>query len=130
VLREMEICYRCNSLCPPSPPPPLHLSLSLTPSNPLSGQYSETCDGSSSTLTVNTSDITLGPELIEVMVYRKRERRKYSPLATDKTVFFVTGESPVYTLYTCLLPKHQWDGSQSTTFLPPIYYRFFPLYIL
>ncbi|XP_071224746.1 protein QNR-71 isoform X2 [Salvelinus alpinus] len=59
------------------------------------GQYSETCDGSSSTLTVNTSDITLGPELIEVMVYRKRERRKYSPLATDKTVFFVTDKIPV-----------------------------------
>ncbi|XP_024296749.1 protein QNR-71 isoform X2 [Oncorhynchus tshawytscha] len=59
------------------------------------GQYSETCDGSSSTLTVNTSDITQGPELIEVMVYRKRERRKYSPLATDKTVFFVTDKIPV-----------------------------------
>ncbi|XP_064838658.1 protein QNR-71 [Oncorhynchus masou masou] len=59
------------------------------------GQYSETCDGSSSTLTVNTSDITLGPELMEVMVYRKRELRKYSPLATDKTVFFVTDKIPV-----------------------------------
>ncbi|XP_031650832.1 protein QNR-71-like [Oncorhynchus kisutch] len=59
------------------------------------GQYSETCDGSSSTLTVNTSDITQGLELIEVMVYRKRERRKYSPLATDKTVFFVTDKIPV-----------------------------------
>ncbi|XP_045078312.1 protein QNR-71-like isoform X1 [Coregonus clupeaformis] len=59
------------------------------------GQYSETCDGSSSTLTVNTSDITLGAELMEVMVYRKRERRKYSPLATDKVVFFVTDKIPV-----------------------------------
>uniref|UniRef100_A0A4W5QES1 Glycoprotein nmb n=1 Tax=Hucho hucho TaxID=62062 RepID=A0A4W5QES1_9TELE len=59
------------------------------------GQYSETCDGSSSTLTVNTSDITLGAELMEVMVYRKRERRKYSPLATDKAVFFVTEKIPV-----------------------------------
>uniref|UniRef100_A0A4W5K4L9 Glycoprotein nmb n=1 Tax=Hucho hucho TaxID=62062 RepID=A0A4W5K4L9_9TELE len=59
------------------------------------GQYSEMCDGSSSSLTVNTSDITLGPELMEVMVYRKRERRKYSPLATDKTVFFVTDKIPV-----------------------------------
>ncbi|KAM9414684.1 protein QNR-71-like isoform 1-T1 [Salvelinus alpinus] len=59
------------------------------------GQYSETCDGSSSTLTVNTSDIILGAELMEVMVYRKRERRKYSPLATDKAVFFVTDKIPV-----------------------------------
>ncbi|CAB1320577.1 unnamed protein product [Coregonus sp. 'balchen'] len=32
---------------------------------------------------------------MEVMVYRKRERRKYSPLATDKTVFFVTDKIPV-----------------------------------
>ncbi|XP_010891296.2 protein QNR-71 isoform X2 [Esox lucius] len=59
------------------------------------GQYYETCDGSSSTLTVNTSGITLGAELMEVMVYRKRERRKYSPLATDKNVFFVTDKIPV-----------------------------------
>lgn len=28
---------------------------------------------------------------MEVMVYRKRERRKYSPLTTDNTVFYVTG---------------------------------------
>ncbi|KAL0961833.1 hypothetical protein UPYG_G00332270, partial [Umbra pygmaea] len=59
------------------------------------GQYYETCDGSSSSLTLNTSGITLGAELMEVMVYRKRERRKYSPLATDQTVFFVTDQIPV-----------------------------------
>lgn len=28
---------------------------------------------------------------MEVMVYRKRERRKYSPLSVDNTVFYVTG---------------------------------------
>lgn len=55
------------------------------------GQYSETCDGSSSSVTVNTTDIPLGAEVMEVMVYRKRERRKYSPLTTDNTVFYVTG---------------------------------------
>ncbi|KAM6958881.1 LOW QUALITY PROTEIN: protein QNR-71 [Aplochiton taeniatus] len=59
------------------------------------GQYFETCDGSSSSLSINTSSITLGAELMEVMVYRKRERRKYSPLSTDNTVFFVTDKIPV-----------------------------------
>lgn len=55
------------------------------------GQYYETCDGSSSSLTVNTTKIPLGAEVMEVMVYRKRERRKYSPLTVDNTVFYVTG---------------------------------------
>lgn len=55
------------------------------------GQYSETCDGSSSSVTINTTNIPLGAEVMEVMVYRKRERRKYSPLTTDNTVFYVTG---------------------------------------
>ncbi|KAJ7991532.1 hypothetical protein DPEC_G00284850 [Dallia pectoralis] len=59
------------------------------------GQYYQTCDGSSSTLTLNTSGITLGAELMEVLVYRKSERRKYSPLATDTNVFFVTDQIPV-----------------------------------
>ncbi|XP_063754619.1 LOW QUALITY PROTEIN: protein QNR-71 [Eleginops maclovinus] len=59
------------------------------------GQYHETCDGSSSSLTINTTNIPLGAEVIEVMVYRKRERRKYSPLTTDNTVFYVTDKIPV-----------------------------------
>ncbi|XP_047461293.1 protein QNR-71 isoform X2 [Mugil cephalus] len=59
------------------------------------GQYFETCDGSSSSLTINTTSIPLGAEVIEVMVYRKRERRKYSPLTTDNTVFYVTDKIPV-----------------------------------
>ncbi|KAM7384063.1 hypothetical protein PAMA_011421 [Pampus argenteus] len=59
------------------------------------GQYFETCDGSSSTLTLNTTSIPVGAEVMEVMVYRKRERRKYSPLTTDNTVFFVTDKIPV-----------------------------------
>lgn len=67
----------------------LHLPLSplMVP-----GQYYETCDGSSSSVTINTTHIPLGAEIMEVMVYRKRERRKYSPLSVDNTVFFVTGE--------------------------------------
>lgn len=42
-------------------------------------------------MTINTTNIPLGAEIMEVMVYRKRERRKYSPLSVDNTVFYVTG---------------------------------------
>ncbi|XP_026203468.1 protein QNR-71 [Anabas testudineus] len=59
------------------------------------GQYYQTCDGSSSSLTLNTTNMSLGAEVMEVMVYRKRERRKYSPLTTDNNVFYVTDKIPV-----------------------------------
>ncbi|XP_022603437.1 transmembrane glycoprotein NMB isoform X1 [Seriola dumerili] len=59
------------------------------------GQYYETCDGSSSSVTINTTSIPLGADVMEIMVYRKRERRKYSPLTTDNTVFYVTDKIPV-----------------------------------
>lgn len=64
-----------------------HLSPLIPP-----GQYYETCDGSSSSVTLNTTNFPLGAEVMEVMVYRKSEYRKYSPLTTDNTVFYVTGE--------------------------------------
>lgn len=75
-------------------------SLSLG-SSPLivPGQYYETCDGSSSSVTINTTNIPLGAEVMEVMVYRKRERRKYSPLTTDNGVFYVTGRVKLTSLY-------------------------------
>ncbi|KAI2652959.1 Protein QNR-71 [Labeo rohita] len=50
------------------------------------GQYFETCDGSSSHLTLNTTNMTFGAGVMEVMVYRKRERRKYSPLSVDNKI--------------------------------------------
>ncbi|XP_026087760.1 protein QNR-71-like isoform X3 [Carassius auratus] len=59
------------------------------------GQYFETCDGSSSHLTLNTTNMTFGAGVMEVMVYRKQERRKYSPLSTDSTVFFITDKIPL-----------------------------------
>ncbi|XP_040909473.1 protein QNR-71 isoform X1 [Toxotes jaculatrix] len=59
------------------------------------GQYYESCDGSSSSVTINTTKIPVGAEVMEVMVYRKRERRKYSPLTTDKSVYYVTDKIPV-----------------------------------
>lgn len=72
------------------------------------GQYFETCDGSSSSVTINTTTIPLGAEVIEVMVYRKRERRKYSPLTTDNTVFYVTGETKIIQLHqTICFYRHQ-----------------------
>lgn len=59
------------------------------------GQYYETCDGSSSTLSLNTSTLPLGAEVMEVLVYRQRERRKYSPLTTDSTIYHITDKIPV-----------------------------------
>ncbi|XP_059365369.1 protein QNR-71-like isoform X3 [Carassius carassius] len=59
------------------------------------GQYFETCDGSSSHLTLSTTNMTFGAGVMEVMVYRKQERRKYSPLSTDSTVFFITDKIPL-----------------------------------
>uniref|UniRef100_A0A672SN81 Glycoprotein nmb n=1 Tax=Sinocyclocheilus grahami TaxID=75366 RepID=A0A672SN81_SINGR len=59
------------------------------------GQYFETCDGSSSHLTLNTTNMTFGAGVMEVMMYRKRERRKYSPLSVDSTVFFITDKIPL-----------------------------------
>lgn len=71
----------------------------------ITGQYYETCDGSSSSVTINTSNIPLGAEVMEVMVYRKRERRKYSPLTNDNSVFFVTGGDRVTLYIRCHLSK-------------------------
>ncbi|KAM9383958.1 protein QNR-71 isoform 2-T2 [Pholidichthys leucotaenia] len=59
------------------------------------GQYYETYDGSSSSVSINTTNIPLGAEVMEVMVYRQRERRKYTPLTTDNIVYFVTDKIPV-----------------------------------
>ncbi|XP_061112059.1 LOW QUALITY PROTEIN: protein QNR-71 [Conger conger] len=59
------------------------------------GQYFETASGSSSSLTLNTSGVALGAGLMEVMVYRTRERRKYSPTAADHGIYFITDKIPL-----------------------------------
>ncbi|XP_064205228.1 protein QNR-71 isoform X1 [Anguilla rostrata] len=59
------------------------------------GQYFETYSGSSSSLTLNTSKVELGAGMMEVMVYRMRDRRKYSPTASDNGVYFVTDKIPL-----------------------------------
>ncbi|KAG9330934.1 hypothetical protein JZ751_021605, partial [Albula glossodonta] len=59
------------------------------------GQYYQTCGGSSSSLTLNTTNVTLGAGMMEVMVYRTRDRRKYSPTASDNGVYFITDKIPL-----------------------------------
>ncbi|CAL1583759.1 unnamed protein product [Knipowitschia caucasica] len=59
------------------------------------GQYYETCDGHSSSLSLNTSWFPLGAEVMEVLVYRQRERRKYSPMVRDTMVYHITDKIPV-----------------------------------
>ncbi|KAJ8371518.1 hypothetical protein AAFF_G00307550 [Aldrovandia affinis] len=59
------------------------------------GQYYQTLGGSSSSLTLNTTNVTLGAGMMEVMVYRIRERKKYSPMASDNSVYFVTDKIPL-----------------------------------
>lgn len=82
------------------------------------GQYYETCDGSSSSVTINTTNIPLGAEVMEVMVYRKREQRKYSPLTTDNTVFYITGgdknQTICTTLYVCMCHPNKRIKTQET----------------
>ncbi|KAK1805298.1 hypothetical protein P4O66_019636, partial [Electrophorus voltai] len=60
------------------------------------GQYFETCDGSSSSLTLSTTNWTFGAGVMEVMVYHKSEWRKYFPLSTDSTVFIITDHIPLF----------------------------------
>ncbi|XP_023681087.1 protein QNR-71 [Paramormyrops kingsleyae] len=59
------------------------------------GQYYQTCGGSFSSLTLNTTNITLGADIMEVVVYQSHSRRKYSPVASDSGVYFVTDKIPL-----------------------------------
>lgn len=74
------------------------------------GQYYETCDGSSSSLTLNTSSLPVGAEVMEVLVYRQRERRKYSPLTTDSRVYYITDKIPVAVSISQKAAVNQSDG--------------------
>uniref|UniRef100_A0A4W4F072 PKD domain-containing protein n=1 Tax=Electrophorus electricus TaxID=8005 RepID=A0A4W4F072_ELEEL len=60
------------------------------------GQYFETCDGSSSSLTLSTTNWAFGAGVMEVMVYHKSEWRKYFPFSTDSTVFIITDHIPLF----------------------------------
>ena len=56
------------------------------------GQYYQKLGRGSARVSVNTANVPLGPQLMEVTVYR-RHRRAYVPIAKVKDVYVVTGES-------------------------------------
>lgn len=59
--------------------------------HPLKGQYLQKLGRGSARVSVNTANVTLGPHLMEVIVYR-RHRHAYVPIAKVKDVYVVTGE--------------------------------------
>ncbi|KAK1173142.1 protein QNR-71 isoform X1 [Acipenser oxyrinchus oxyrinchus] len=58
------------------------------------GQYYQKNDRSVSSISLNSTNITLGAQLMELSVYRKSNRRKYSPTATASGIYFVTDQIP------------------------------------
>ncbi|XP_054420569.1 transmembrane glycoprotein NMB [Pteronotus mesoamericanus] len=59
------------------------------------GQYFQKLGRCSASVSINTANVTLGSQLMEVMVYR-RNRRTYVPIAKVKNVYMVTDQIPVY----------------------------------
>ncbi|CAD7694194.1 unnamed protein product [Nyctereutes procyonoides] len=63
------------------------------------GQYLQKLGRGSARVSVNTANVTLGPHLMEVIVYR-RHRHAYVPIAKVKDVYVVTDHIPVFvTMY-------------------------------
>nr|XP_033786767.1 transmembrane glycoprotein NMB isoform X2 [Geotrypetes seraphini] len=59
------------------------------------GQYYQQTGGSSAILSLNTTNITLGVQLMEVSVYR-RGRRQHTPVAKSSGIYIVTDQIPFY----------------------------------
>lgn len=59
--------------------------------HPPKGQYFQKLGRCSVRVSVNTANVTLGPQLMEVTVYR-RHGRAYVPIAQVKDMYVVTGE--------------------------------------
>ncbi|XP_020848918.1 transmembrane glycoprotein NMB isoform X1 [Phascolarctos cinereus] len=59
------------------------------------GQYFPKLGRSSAIVSVNTANMSLGPQLMEVTVYR-RGHRAYVPVASTRDVYMVTDEIPVF----------------------------------
>lgn len=57
----------------------------------LKGQYFQKLGRCSVTVSINTANVSLGPQIMEVTVYR-RHRWAYVPIAKVKDVYVVTGE--------------------------------------
>ncbi|KAM5271797.1 transmembrane glycoprotein NMB [Ctenodactylus gundi] len=59
------------------------------------GQYYQKVGRCSVTVTLNTANVTLGPQVMEVIVFR-RHGRAYIPIARVKDVYVVTDQIPVF----------------------------------
>ncbi|XP_053266173.1 transmembrane glycoprotein NMB [Podarcis raffonei] len=59
------------------------------------GQYYQTTGGSSAMVSINTTNITLGNQIMELSVYR-RNYRSFQPVATANVVYVVTDKIPFY----------------------------------
>uniref|UniRef100_F6YRV9 Transmembrane glycoprotein NMB n=1 Tax=Monodelphis domestica TaxID=13616 RepID=F6YRV9_MONDO len=59
------------------------------------GQYFQKLGRSSAVVSVNTANMTVGPQLMEVTVYR-RGHRSYIPVASTRDIYTVTDEIPVF----------------------------------
>ncbi|XP_075414417.1 transmembrane glycoprotein NMB [Tenrec ecaudatus] len=59
------------------------------------GQYFQKLGRCSAGVSINTANVTLGPQLMEVTVYR-RHRRAFVPIASVKDVYVVTDQIPVF----------------------------------
>lgn len=63
------------------------------------GQYLQKLGRGSARVSINTANVTLGPQLMEVIVYR-RHHHVYVPIAKVKDVYVVTDHVPVFvTMY-------------------------------
>lgn len=63
------------------------------------GQYFQKLGRGSARVSIDTTNVPLGPQLMEVAVYR-RHRRSYIPIAKVKDVYMVTDHIPVFvTMY-------------------------------
>ncbi|XP_069772159.1 protein QNR-71 [Narcine bancroftii] len=61
------------------------------------GQYYQNTGGMSMTLSINTTNITIGDHMMKVFVYRRdHHRRKYIPIATASDPYTVTDRIPIY----------------------------------
>uniref|UniRef100_A0A452HEC9 PKD domain-containing protein n=1 Tax=Gopherus agassizii TaxID=38772 RepID=A0A452HEC9_9SAUR len=59
------------------------------------GQYYQKTGGSSAIVSINTTNITLGKQMMVVSVYR-RGHRTYVPVATASGIYVVTDQIPLY----------------------------------
>ncbi|XP_051817441.1 transmembrane glycoprotein NMB [Antechinus flavipes] len=59
------------------------------------GQYYPKLGRSSAAVSINTANMTLGPQLMEVNVYR-RGHKTYVPVASTRDIYTITDEIPVF----------------------------------